>query len=335
MNAIRRRKIEEEQDRFWAFMTMKRLAYSTRKSYRDWLWRFAEFMDGPDRRELRAEGKIEAFLTDLAVRLKVAVSTQNQAFAALLSFFRDFRRVELARIDALRAKRPETLRVSVPREKLWPALADIEDGPGAPFRLIAFTLYGCALRLNEGLNLRVRDLRLDESRVLIHRAKHGGARQVPVPCALIRPLQRQLVAARLVFDRDRERGLPTQIPEALARKYPRAVGQWPWAFVFPSARPLRHPDSRALVRWHVPDYEVQRAVRRAAIKHELDGLLTPHVLRHCFADEFRDDVKVLQEVMGHKDIRTTMGYRHPRLVSPLPLDEALDQWRETRRALPE
>ena len=200
---------------------------------------------------------------------------------------------------------------------------DIEDAPGEPLRLIAFTLYGCGLRLNEGLNLRVRDLRLDRSEVEIRGAKHGGARLVPVPCGLVRPLQRQLVAARLVFDQDRERGMPTQIPDALARKYRKAAEQWSWAFLFPSARPLRHPESGAMVRWHVPDYDVQRSVRAAAAKHDLAGLLTPHVLRHCYADEFRDDVKVLQEVMGHKDVRTTMGYRHPRLTSPLPLDEAL------------
>ncbi len=312
-------------ERFWAFMTMRRLAYNTRKTYRDWVWRFAEFMDAAKLPELSTERKMEAFLTDLAVRLKVSESTQNQAFAALLCFFRDFRRETLERIDALRAKRPVSLRTSIPRADLWPALMDIEDAPGQPLRLIAFTLYGCGLRLNEGLNLRIRDLRLDRSEVEIRHAKHGGARLVPVPCGLVRPLQRQQVAARLVFDGDRERGLPTQIPEALARKYRKAAEQWSWAFLFPSARAMRHPESGQMVRWHVPDYDVQRSLRAAAAKHDLDGLLSPHVLRHCYADEFRDDVKVLQEVMGHKDVRTTMGYRHPRLISPLPLDEALSE----------
>lgn len=319
MNTKRREKIAEELGRFWNFLTMRRLSYSTRKAYRDWLWRFAEFMDARHLR-LAPEAGMEAFLTHLAVERRVAASTQDQAFSALLSFFRDFRGIELGRVDALRAQREPTLRTSIEPAVLIPALLDIADAPGEPYRLIAFTLYGCGLRLNEGLNLRIRDLRLDDSQLFIRQAKHGSARMVPVPCALIGPLRQQVKAARLSWERDAAAGQPQQTPGVLARKYPRAPYQWQWAFLFPSARLQRHPDTGESLRWHVPAKAVQRAVQKSARKHELDGTLTPHVLRHCFADQFRDDVKVLQEIMGHKDVRTTMGYRHPRLHSPLPLD---------------
>lgn len=319
MNPKLRAKIDAEQARFWDFMTMRRLAYRTRQQYGHWLRRYAAFTISTHSSGTH-ERMIEAFLTDLAVRLEVAVSTQMQAFSALLAFYRDFRREKLERIDALRSQRPASVRHSVPREQLWPALCNVEDQPSEPLRLIAFTLYGCGLRLNEALNLRLRDVRLDESRLLIHHAKHGGARQVPVPCALIAALQRQEKAAKLRATEDRENALPIQIPQALGRKYPSAHRQPAWAFLFPSARPMTHPDTKQLLRWHVPDYAVQRALRKAAAKHGLEGVMTAHALRHSFGDEWRDDVKLLQEVFGHRDIKTTMVYRHPKLHEPLPLD---------------
>lgn len=306
------------------FMRMKNMALATRRQYGQWARRYAVWLREPWQAELQsasAEEKMEAFLTWLVVEKDVAASTQNVAFSALLFLYRDFQKQTLRNVDALRSKRPVFIKTSLPPEQVVPVLNDVRDEGGQPLALILWTIYGCGLRLNEALNLRLKDVQLSRGQLIIQEAKHNHGRVVPMPCRIMPAIEWQIKAAKLVAEKDRMRGLPLQLPRAIARKDLRAPFREPWAFLFPSARPMREPDTDRMMRWHVPDYAVQRALKAAAEKHGLDGLLTPHILRHCFATDFAHDVKLLAEILGHKDVRTTMGYRHPQLAgAKLPLD---------------
>lgn len=316
--------LEELLSRLDDFMRMKNMALATRRQYGQWARRYAGWLREPWQADLRtapAEQKMEAFLTWLVVERDVSASTQNVAFSALLFLYRDFQKQTLSDVDALRSKRPVFIKTSLPAEQVVPVLNDVQDVNGQPLALILWTLYGCGLRLNEALNLRIKDVQLARGHLIIQEAKHNHGRVVPMPCRIMPAIEWQLEAAKLLADKDRQRGQPIALPRAISRKDPRAPFREPWAFVFPSPRPLRHPDTHELLRWHVPDYAVQRALKAAASKHGLDGLLTPHVLRHCYATDFPHDVKLLAEILGHKDVRTTMGYRHPQLgTARLPMD---------------
>jgi site-specific recombinase XerD len=306
------------------FMRMQGKSLATRRQYGQWCRRFALWLDAPAQWHLRSatpEARMEAFLTWIVVERDVSASTQNVAFSALLFLYEAFQKKKLKDIDALRSTRPVFIRMSLPQSQVIPVLNAVRDEGGVPFQLILWTIYGCGLRLNEALSLRIADVKIESSELVIQEAKHGHSRVVPVPCRLIPALQWQLAEAKWSAARDRRMGQPCQVPHAFRHKDRLAPFRERWGFFFPWPRLMREPDTGAMLRWHAPDWAVQRALRGAATPAGLDGLLTPHVLRHCFATDFPYDVKLLQEIMGHKDIRTTMGYRHPALNgAPLPLD---------------
>jgi integrase len=199
--------------------------------------------------------------------------------------------------------------------------------------LIACLLYGCGLRLGEALNLRVKDLSFGESRLVLRDTKSRKDRAVMLPCSLIVPLQRQIARARLLWQEDRERGVPTSLPglDGLRRKYPQIAHSWNWYYVFPQLGlcpdPQAEPERRhVLYRHHQGEWGVQRAVKAAARKCDLDGVLTPHALRHAFASHLSriEDPRTIQELLGHKSLETTMIYIHPRAARvESPLDHAV------------
>ena len=189
-------------------------------------------------------------------------------------------------------------------------------------------LYGAGLRVTEALELRVKDVRLADSELIVRDPKHGHDRLVPVPCCLVAPLQRQLAVARTVWERDQAScpRLPIALPERLAVKYPRAQWALPWAWLFPAAGGCRHPRTGQLVRWRLHEAAIQRQFRDASDRlaqagRPLSVPITPHVLRHGFGTHFVGDIRDLQAILGHKSLETTATYRHPELHrAPSPLD---------------
>lgn len=313
---------EEIIDRARQVMAVAHYAYKSEKSYLGWISRYMAFLRArrwdPDD---TSERKVEAFLTMLAIELKVSASTQNQAFAAILFLYRAVLRQPLKDVDALRANRPKYERASIPFDQLIPVLNAVEDRD-LPVKLILFVIYGNGLRVNEGLDLRVKDVRLDDPKphLVLRECKNNKDRVVPFPEVLMLPMRRQLALARAMWERDVAAGLPCAVPDGLGRKYPRLGFSPQWAWVFPAPRPCVFRGKT--VRYRVHESAVQRALKIAAAKFHLDGLLTPHVLRHCYATHFKGDVQVLQKLMGHSQIDTTMGYRHPEMESATsPLDE--------------
>lgn len=295
-------------------------ALETERSYAGWLRRYCRFV-----LEIQPPGgsvqRVEAFLTQLA-KQDVSASTQNQAFNALVFFYKDVLEEPLGNVDALRATRPVHLRQAPTVQETGELLRTVQDVGGYPTRLIVRLLYGCGLRLREPLNLRVKDLNFDDSKVFILGAKCGKDRVVALPCSLVEELREQLVYARTIWQRDQVMRLPVEMPHQLAAKYPEYQFSWPWAWVFPSHQPCRHPRTGATVRYRMHEANVQRAVKAA--RRELGLAVTPHELRHAYATHNLNrgvNIKALSEAMGHAQIETTAGYCHATALSvPSPLE---------------
>lgn len=277
--------------------------------------------------EWSSEQKAEAYLTLRVTRDDVSASTQNHDLAALNALYASTGK-KLGNVDALRAKRPQYARHCPTTPELLALLSELHDTAERPVRLVALWLAACGLRVNEGLEARLKDFRREGDKVhfVVRDPKQAHDRWVPVPEMLWAPLRRQMAHARRVFELDQARRdpLPLQVPHALARKYPRAPHTIGWAFLFPSPNPQWHERTARLVRWHLPDSDVQRAFAAACDRLEAAGRIfarmTPHHLRHWYGTHFAGDIRDLQELMGHKSIETTALYRHPQLdraVSPL------------------
>ena len=294
---------------------------ATERTYAGWLRRYCSFIQHVDP-SLSSEKKTETFLTDLARRLDVSASTQSQAFHSILFFYKDVLSQPLQNVNALRATRPDQIRYAPSVEEVRQLLPLVRDVAGYPVNLIVRMLYGCGLRVNEPLNLRIKDVDLGNSRIVLHGAKGGKDRMVALPCSLTDEIRAQMDYARAIWKRDVSAKIPITLPHQLARKYPAYQFAWPWAWLFPSHHPCRHPRTGETVRWHVLDVNVQRAVREASQK--LGLTITPHCLRHSYATHCLDrgtNMKALSEAMGHAQIETTSRYCHAEALSvKSPLD---------------
>lgn len=303
-------KLEETITRLRDVARRKHFALSTEEAYVAWTRRFARFIDARLTGAEEPARKMEAFLTQLA-RQGCAASTQNQAFNALLFLYRDCLGREIGKVDALRANKPMHLRHAPERHEVVALLAALRDTGGQPTRLIVHLIYGCGLRVSEPLNLRIKDVLLEESRLIIRAAKGGKDRMVPLPCSLAPELKAQIALARAVAARDAAARLPVKLPGLLAQKYPHWQFSPKWGWLFPALQPCPDPRSGVTVRWRCHEANVQRCVRAAARPLGLD--ITPHHLRHAYATHCLNagqNPRAIQEAMGHQSIETTMGYLH-------------------------
>lgn len=307
---------------------LKHFAISTERCYVDWARRYACWLLTA-RPAGTSEQKFSAWLTHLARELDVSAVTQNQAFNAIRFFYAHGLGQPLGDVKALRAKRRQHERMAPSRDQVRALRLALQDTPLTPARLIFDLLYGCGLRVNEPLDLRVRDILWEESQLIIRDAKGAKDRRVPIPCALMQPLRAQLAYAEQVWrgDRARHPGVGVPLPHRLARKYPAMPFAWSWFWVFPAAGHCAHPRTGETVRYRLLDVNIQRAVKTAAIKTGLHGIVTPHCLRHAYATHQLGagvDIKTIQTVMGHVSLETTAGYLHAEVRrAPNPLDALL------------
>jgi len=291
-------------------MRLRHYSLRTEKSYIWWMRRYINFCGRRHPRELGAT-EVSTFLTHLAVDLKVSASTQNQALQALLFLYREVLGIELPLLNqVVRATRPKRLPVVLTRAEVRRVFQNLQGAS----RLIVGLLYGSGLRLTEALELRVKDLDLDRRAITVRNGKGGKDRVTVIPSELLPPLQAHLKALTLWFEHERAVGAPgVPLPQALKMKYPDAGCSLGWQWLFPSRKLCPDPYDGVLVRFHVHDRTLQRTVQRAM--HQA-GIMKPagcHTFRHCFAThllESGSDIRTIQALLGHADVKTTEIYTH-------------------------
>jgi integron integrase len=282
----------------------------TEEAYVGWVRRFILANGKRHPRDMGAR-EVEAFLTHLAVHGQVAASTQNQALSALLFLYREVLGVELPWMeDIRRAKKPERLPVVLTRDEVSRILARMS---GVTW-LMASLLYGAGLRLMECVRLRVQDVDFVRHEITVRHGKGGKDRRTMLPVMAVEALQGQLAEARRLHERDLAAGFGrVWLPHALDRKYLGAAREWAWQYVFPARQRSVDPRSGIERRHHLDETVLQRAVKAAVRACGLTKAATCHALRHSFATHLLEggaDIRTVQELLGHSDVKTTQIYTH-------------------------
>ena len=296
----------------------------TEKSYAGWVRRFLVFHRYRDPARLGA-AEVRAYLTDLAVRQRVSASTQNQAFSALLFLFREVLGRKLEHLeDTPRAKSPVRLPVILARPEVLAILGRLRGR----LWLIASLMYGGGLRLEECLGLRVKDVDFERRVLVVRDGKGRKDRETVFPRKLMEPLRQQLDQMRVRHERDLADGRgAVSLPDALERKHPNATWELGWQWLFPAAREYVDTQTGAVRRHHLHPTVVQRAFRAAVQEAGVTKPATSHSLRHAFATHLLKagyDIRTVQELLGHRDLNTTMIYLHVTTVGGKGVRSPLD-----------
>jgi integron integrase len=288
----------------------KHYSIRTEEAYVRWVRRYILFHHKRHPKDMGSE-EIEAFLTHLAVDLDVASSTQNQALSALLFLYKHVLLKDLdVPADLVRAKRPKRLPTVLTESEVQQVLAALSG----IHRLMAQLLYGSGLRLMECVRLRVKDLDFAQHQIVVRDGKGMRDRVTILPDRIVPPLKEHLRRRRLQHHKDRAGGYgAVYLPHALAQKYPNASREWAWQYVFPARNLSTDPRTGAVRRHHISPSSLQKAVRGAAGLTTITKHVTCHAFRHSFATHLLSagyDIRTVQELLGHKDVRTTMIYTH-------------------------
>ncbi len=303
---------------------LKHYSYSTEKTYVHWAKRYILFHHKRHPAEMGA-AEIEAFLTYLAKDKHVSASTQNQALNALLFLYRNVLQMNLSvPLHALRAKRSERLPTILSKDEVMRVLSGMQG----LHQLMAKLLYGCGLRLTECMRLRVKDIDFEQSQIIIRDGKGEKDRATILPVSLVQPLKDQIAYVKKLHEQDLRQGYGSvELPYALARKYPNAEKELDWKYLFPSERLSTDPRSGVIRRHHLDPSGLQRAVRIAVKLAGIDKPVSPHTFRHCFATHLLEngyDIRTVQELLGHKDVKTTKVYTHVLNKGPKAVRSPLD-----------
>ena len=297
-------------DRVRETLRLHRYALSTERTYCHWIKRFIFFHDKRHPAEMGA-AEVEAFLTHLATTENVSASTQNQAMHAVLYLYKNVLGVDLPWLDnVVRARESKRLPAVLTQRETAALLRHVHGTSGTIIKL----LYGTGMRLLEDLRLRVKDLDLERREILIRAGKGDKDRVTVLPSSLIDELRDHLAARRIMHDTDLATGhADVELPDAIERKYPKAGAEWAWQYIFAAKSYSTDPRTGAYRRHHVGEWTIQRAVKVAARAAGIPKLVHPHTLRHSFATHLLErgaDIRTVQELLGHSDVKTTMIYTH-------------------------
>ena len=298
--------LEQVSDRIRA----KNYSIRTETQYLQWVKRFILFHNKKHPSQM-GYNEIEAYLTYLAVEDNVSASTQNQALAALLFLYKEVLRINIPSLSGIvRAKRPQRLPVVLTRQEVRMVL----DRMSGTYGLMANLLYGTGMRLMECVRLRVKDIDFERKEIVVRSGKGAKDRVTMLPQSLTVILQAHLVKRKKLFQEDTlANTAAVYLPYALEHKYKNASTEWAWQYVFPSGSFSIDPRSGTERRHHVDEKLLQRAMKKAVVLADMGKLATPHTLRHSFATHLLEsgcDIRTIQELLGHKDVATTMIYTH-------------------------
>lgn len=287
---------------------VKQYAYKTEKTYLDWVERFIRFHGLRHPNEM-GKTEIESYMTHLA-KTNVSASTQNQALAAMLFMYRAMFEREFEGIEAVRAKKSTHVPTVLTVDEMKRILCRLHG----VYHMIGYMLYGSGMRLMECMRLRVKDVDFELRTITLRDTKSNRDRVTVLPNAVIEPLKLHLARVKAQHDEDLSKGFGSvEMPGALGRKYPNAEYEWGWQYVFPASQYSRDPRSGIVRRHHLYETSVQKAVRKAAKESGIVKPVGPHTFRHSFATHLLQggtDIRKIQELLGHQDLKTTMVYTH-------------------------
>jgi integron integrase len=316
---------EELEGKMRQALRLHQRSMSTEKTYLAWLRQFREFKGGKPPNDL--EGRdLRDFLSRLAVEKKISPSTQNQALNAIVFFFRHVLDKPIDnQLEAVRARQRRPLPVVLSAKEIQSILNHL----GEPSRLMAMLIYGCGLRLQECLRLRIKDVDLEQGLVIVRSGKGEKDRRTVLPERLKDDLIHHLGRVRELYDQDRKEDLNgVWLPGALEKNYPRAGKEWGWFWLFPSKSLSIDPQSRRVRRHHVHPASLQKAFKTALAKTGIAKQASIHTLRHSFATHLLEkgyDIRTIQELLGHQNLQTTMIYTHVATKNILGVRSPLDQ----------
>ena len=298
-------------DRMREAIRVRHYALATERNYIQWAKRFIYFHGKRHPAEMGA-AEVETFLSSLATDRNVSASTQNQAMHALLFLYRDVLGVTLPWLDGItRAKVSKRLPSVLTIAETQAMLRNLPDDTNG---LIIRLLYGTGMRIKECLRLRIKDVDFARRQITIREGKGGKDRVTMLPDALVPPLEAHLIERRRIHDIDLATGhADVELPDAIDRKYPKAAMEWAWQYIFAAPSYSTDPRTGAYRRHHWCERNIQRAVKTAAGTARIAKLVHPHTLRHSFATHLLEaghDIRTVQELLGHSDVKTTMIYTH-------------------------
>jgi len=302
----------------------KHYSYRTEQTYKDWIKRYILFHNKRHPNQM-GEKEIREFITYLAVERKVATSTQNQALSAILFLYRMVLQKEITLPpDLSRVSRPKRLPTVLSHAE---AMSIINHMRGVP-RLMTKILYGSGLRLMECLCLRVKDIDFENHQIIVRGGKGDDDRLTILPDSVAAEIKHILQDVRALHDKDLREGYgETALPNALGVKYPKAGKEWAWQYIFPASQRSIDPLSGVVRRHHLDETVLQKTIRSAAQLAKIDKSVSPHVFRHSFATQLLQngyDIRTIQELLGHKDVKTTMIYTHVLRRGGLAVKSPLD-----------
>lgn len=305
-------------------LRIKHYAYRTEQAYLAWVRRFARF-SGEREVVLINDALVRDYLSHLALHEQVSAGTQNQAMSAVLFLFRHVLKRDLIHLEGtLRAKESRRLPVVMTRNEVSRLLGQLTGTR----LLMAQLMYGTGMRITECLRLRVKDVGFEECVITIRMGKGDKDRRTVFPKKLVAPLREHLERVKVLHQEDLDKGHgETYLPESLMRKYPNAGREWIWQYVFPSSKLSVDPRSGVVRRHHVVDKVLQRMIKSAAQEAEIPKKVSPHTLRHSFATHLLEsgrDIRVIQELLGHANVSTTMIYTHVLNKGGVSVDSPLD-----------
>jgi integron integrase len=304
---------------------LKQYSPRTEKTYTHWVREYILFHNKRHPREMRV-AEINQFITHLVVERKASASTQNQAISAILFLYRNLLNIELdeTTLDFIRPKKGKRVPTVLSKDEARSIIFNL----AGEYKLMVQIMYGGGLRLMECLRLRVKDIDFENHRILVYDGKGGDDRVTMLPDSIIPSLREHLARRKAIHQKDLAAGHGSVfMPFGLDKKFPAAHEQWMWQYVFPASTLNPDPETGILRRHHIHETALQRSIRDAAKLAKVEKRVTPHTFRHSFATHLLQsgyDIRTVQELLGHKDVKTTMIYTHVLQRGGLAVKSPLD-----------